>query len=195
MSIDTFPPGTIIILNGTSSSGKTCLLKAIQDSFQEPFLDVGLDKFIWMLPKRFLERPLWDDVLGKAGHAGQIGHQLVKTMHRAILAISALGNYVVADHVLIEPGWLQDCSGLFSEQPAWLVGVRCPLEIVEEREHKRKDRTLGQARLQYDLVHRHGIYDIEVDTSELSPIECAQKIREEIQRQAKPQALRRLKEV
>lgn len=195
MSIDTFPPGTIIILNGTSSSGKTCLLKAIQDSFQEPFLDVGLDKFIWMLPKRFLERPLWDDVLGKAGHAGQIGHQLVKTMHRAILAISALGNYVVADHVFVEPSWLQDCSGLFSEQPAWLVGVRCPLEIVEEREHKRKDRTLGQARLQYDLVHRHGIYDIEVDTSELSPIECAQKIREEIQRQAKPQALRRLKEV
>ena len=194
MNIDTFPPGTIIILNGTSSSGKTCLLKAIQDSFQEPFLDAGLDKFIWMLPKRFLEPPLWDDVLGKAGHAGQTGHQLVKTMHRAILAISALGNYVVADHVFVEPSWLQDCTELFSEQPAWLVGVRCPLEIVEERERKRKDRTLGQARLQYDLVHRHGKYDIEVNTSELSPIECAQKIREGIQTQAKPQALRRLRE-
>jgi hypothetical protein len=34
----------IILLNGASSSGKTSLLKAIQDTFEEPFLDLGIDK-------------------------------------------------------------------------------------------------------------------------------------------------------
>jgi chloramphenicol 3-O phosphotransferase len=62
-SLNKLPPGTIIFLNGTSSSGKTSLLKAIQNSFEEPLLDVGLDKFIWMLPERYLEQPLWNDVL------------------------------------------------------------------------------------------------------------------------------------
>ena len=56
--------GTIIFLNGTSSSGKTTILQALQDSLDEPFLDMGIDRFIRMLPKRYLNRPLWDDVLG-----------------------------------------------------------------------------------------------------------------------------------
>jgi chloramphenicol 3-O-phosphotransferase len=51
-------PGTIILLNGTSSSGKTTLLKTLQAALPEPFLDSGLDRFLWMLPKRYLEPPL-----------------------------------------------------------------------------------------------------------------------------------------
>ena len=54
------PPqfGTILLLNGTSSSGKTSLVKALQTLLPEPFLDAGLDRFLWMLPKRYLDRPL-----------------------------------------------------------------------------------------------------------------------------------------
>jgi len=44
-------PGTIILLNGTSSSGKTTLLRLLQDRLAEPYLEAGIDKFIWMLPK------------------------------------------------------------------------------------------------------------------------------------------------
>jgi len=54
--------------------------------------------------------------------------------------------------------------------------VRCPLSVLEQREKSRKDRTLGQARAQFELVHAHGMYDVEVDTSLLSPTQCAQKI-------------------
>ena len=68
------------------------------------------------------------------------------------------------------------CAALFSDLPAWLVGIRCPLEVLEERERARRDRTLGQARLQYNLVHAHGVYDVEVDTSSHTPEECAQII-------------------
>lgn len=69
----------------------------------EPFLDAGIDRFLWMLPHRYLDRRLWDEVLGRATRAGPIGHQLMSGMHHAIAALSRAGNNVIADHVLVEP--------------------------------------------------------------------------------------------
>jgi chloramphenicol 3-O phosphotransferase len=43
-------PSIIIILNGASSSGKTSVLNALQIILDEPYLDAGIDKFIWILP-------------------------------------------------------------------------------------------------------------------------------------------------
>lgn len=99
-------PGTIILLNGTSSSGKTSIVRALQEIFEEPFLVAGIDKLIWMLPRRYLDRPLWDEVLGLATEAGVVGRRLASGMHQAIAALSRTGNNVVAEHVLVEPQWL-----------------------------------------------------------------------------------------
>jgi chloramphenicol 3-O phosphotransferase len=185
--------GAIIILNGASSSGKSSLAKSLQAAFPEPFLSAGLDSFLWMLPHRYLDRPLWDDVLGLATEAGETGHRLVRGMHRAISELARAGNHVVADHVLVEPSWLADCAMIFAEFPAWFVGVRCPLAVLEERERKRGDRTLGQAAAQHELVHVHGVYDIEVDTSRLTPDECAVIIRRTVESGA-PFAFKRLRD-
>jgi chloramphenicol 3-O phosphotransferase len=124
-------PGTIIILNGASSSGKTSILRTLQELMPEPYLDAGIDKFIWMLNKRYLDRPLWDEVLGQNVRAGPVGHVLFSGMHHAIAALSRAGNRVVADHVLVEPRWVAECAGLFAGRPAYLVGIRCPLEVLE----------------------------------------------------------------
>ena len=150
-------PGNIIILNGTSSSGKTCIVHALQQVLVEPYLEFGLDKFIFMLPERYLERPLWDEVLGLASRAGPLGHQLVSGMHQAAALLSRAGIHVILDHVLVERDWLLECVRLFHDLPAYLVGVRCPLPVLEQREKDRRNRTLGQARAQFDLVHVHGI--------------------------------------
>lgn len=185
-------PGTIIILNGTSSSGKTSILKALQNLLAEPYLDAGIDRFIWMLPKRYLDRPLWDEVLGLAVEAGPAGHRLFSGMHQAIATLSRAGCNVVADHVLVEPGWAEECARLFCDLPAWMVAVRCPLEVVEQRERDRQDRTLGQARAQFDVVHRYVRYDIEVDTSLLSVTECAEAIMAEVLSGHAPLALKKM---
>jgi chloramphenicol 3-O-phosphotransferase len=73
--------GTIIILNGTLSSGKTSIVKALQNVLDEPYLEAGIDKFIWMLPHRYLDRPLWDEVLGLVVKAGPVGRTLMSGMH------------------------------------------------------------------------------------------------------------------
>lgn len=182
--------GTIIILNGTSSSGKTTILKALQEALPEPYLNAGIDKFIWMLPARYLDRPLWDDVLGKADAAGEAGFTLFSGMHHAIAALSRTGNHVLADHVLVEPRWVEECARLFAGLPAYLIGVRCPLEVVEQRERDRRDRTLGQARAQFEKAHAHGVYDLEIDTSLLTVEECVTAIIGRIG--APPEAFKRL---
>ena len=185
-------PGKIIILNGTSSSGKTSILHALQDMMAEPYLDAGIDKFIWMLPERYLERPLWDDVLGLATTAGETGHHLVHGMHLAIDTLARSGWNVVADHVLVEPRWLEECVRLFADLPAYLIGIRSPLEVLVEREKSDKNRTLGQAAAQFPLVHRHGVFDLEVDTSIMSVEECARAIKERVESNVPPTAFKRL---
>lgn len=173
-------PGTIIVVNGTSSSGKTSLVRALQARLDEPYLDLGIDRFIFALPGRYLERPLWDDVLGRADRAGATGEGLVSAMHHAIAAAAQAGMNVIADHVLVEQRWVEDAARLFCELPAYLVGIRCPLEVLEVRERLRKDRTLGQARIQFPVIHKYTTYDLEVDTSRLQPEQCAELVIERL---------------
>lgn len=152
--------GTIIVLNGTSSSSKSSLVYALQE----------------LLPGRFLERPLRDDVLGLADRPGSLGRSLVCDMHRGLAALSRSGINVLADHVLVEREWVEECARLFEGLPAYLIEVRRPLELLEQRERSRKNRTLGQAILQVDVFHHQGTYDLEVDTTRLGPQDCARLV-------------------
>jgi chloramphenicol 3-O phosphotransferase len=182
---------TVIFINGTSSSGKTSLLKLLQKKLQEPYLDMGIDKFIWMLPSRYLDRPLWDDVLGKALQSGPVGLTLFSGMHHAIAAAASRGNNVLADHVFVEKAWVDECAALFANMNAYLIGLQCPLEVLEQREKDRKDRTLGQAKLQYDVIHKYTKYDLELDTSKLTTEECAEQVIERLKNP--PIAFRKIK--
>lgn len=184
--------GKIIFLNGTSSSGKTTLLQGLQDALEAPYLEMGLDKFIWMLPKRYFDQPLWDEILGQADRAGEFGHQLVQGMHRAIYSAAETGLNILADQVLVEPAWVWDCAARFHDMDAHLIGVRCDLAILEQREQDRRDRTLGQARKQYEKVHAHGVYDFEVDTGLSAPEKCIQQILNYLAADALPSALKQL---
>jgi len=147
-----------------------------------------------MLPERYLDRPLWDDVLGLATEAGDMGSKLFSSMHKVIQLLSLEGINVIADHVMVEPKWVEECARLLAPLPAYVVGIQCPLEVLIQREADRKDRTLGQAEAQYPLVHKDLIYDLVVDTSLLSIEECAEKIKDFISGEKPPSAFRQLVE-
>lgn len=105
----------------------------------EPYLDAGLDKFLFMLPKRYLnEAALWREVM-EPTRSGPIGLSLIGGMHRSIAGLAVAGNNVIADHVLIDPRWLADAVTVLAPLQAYFIGIRCPLEVVEQRERDRKD--------------------------------------------------------
>ncbi|HHE37057.1 MAG TPA: chloramphenicol phosphotransferase [Candidatus Cloacimonetes bacterium] len=163
--------GKIIFLNGTSSSGKTSIAKELQKILEEPYLLVSVDNFISMLPQKYLNGED-SKTLGKAVL------NIIPGMHHSISALALSGNNIIVDHVLEKEEWLKECVNVLSDFQVFFVGVRCPLEELELRERNRGNRKKGMARFQYDLVHSHNIYDIEVDTSKYKPLECARQIKD-----------------
>ena len=59
------------------------------------------------------------------------------------------------------------------------VGVFAPLDVLGARERRRGDRLIGLAHWQYRRVHAGMRYDLEVDTSHATPMECAERIKRE----------------
>ena len=177
----------MIVLNGTSSSGKSTLVRALQARLDGPWLGVGIDTVVFALPAAYLNPPRWAEVFRYVPpdpgsdapfriETGELGHRLVEGIHRMVASLADAGLSVIVDHVLLEPAWLPDLARRLAGHEVLFVGVRCPLDVVVAREAARKDRTIGQAAAQFELVHRAGGYDLEVDTSVLSADAAAERI-------------------
>ena len=178
-------PRMVVILNGASSSGKTTLAKALQDVLNQPFLVIGMDTVVYALPRRYLNEPArWAEVFDYDYVEGEIsritptayGHRLVRGLHSAVAALAQGGLDLIVDHVILERAWAEDLEARMEGLAVVRVGVMCPLEVLQERERSRHDRTLGQAGAQIDLVHTTMRYDVVVDTSQATPVECARLI-------------------
>ena len=182
----------LILLNGTSSAGKTSIVNSLHAKLTEPYLNIGLDKFLNILPERCFQQPQWNEIMGLSHTAGPLGHQLISGMHHSIAAMLKRGNSVIADHVMIERKWVEEAAELFSQFEAFWIGIRCPVEVIEQREKERKNRTLGSARLQFDVVHAWAEYDLEIDSSKSTPDESAETIIQFIETGAKPDAFKKI---
>lgn len=99
---------------------------------------------------------------------------------------------------------LYGCAKRLEGLPALFVGVRCPVEVILERRCAAPegylsgdpDEPIPEPVLRWQReVHVPGIYDLEVDTSLLSPRECAEAIRRRLQDAAHPTALQKLIEL
>lgn len=202
-------PGIIIVLNGGASAGKTSIAKAIQRTFPDPYLHLGIDLF-------WLEVLPWEwagartdisptvPVEGASPPRSAVelrpfGRFAISGLHRAIAALAGMGHNVVVDQVFYDAGFVTEILTLWESLPVWLVGVSCPLEMVRQRAAARPDREsswyLPVATWMFDEAHRHtrGIYDLEVDTSRLTPTECALQIKQALDERRSPAALKRLK--
>ena len=185
--------GNVILLNGCSSAGKTTLAFELQNTLRQPYQHIALDQFRDAMPPsiRGLNSPLSDP--GSRGlnvvprrvrgepvteiHFGDFGRGVLRAMRRSVLELSKSGFGVIVDDILFEKEFLLDYADILDPTKTWLVGVKCPLEVVRSREAARSGRFPGTAEGHYFSVHEHGAeYDIEIDTSVLSPIAAAEKI-------------------
>lgn len=175
----------LILLNGTSSSGKTSLAIALQEILAEPYM-------------RFSS-----DILGEYIHARFTATwETQRTFLPAMLqghfhcmkALINTGNWVVADAVLEEPVLVTEAVKALWDQKAYLVGIHCAPDELERREQNRGDRALGMAVGQLEKVHAHAIYDFEVDTTSTPTATCAAQIAEFLATAPIPKALPTLKE-
>jgi len=179
--------GRIMVINGTSSSGKTTLVRAVQAAMPDLWLEMGIDRFAYALPGRVNGQPSWPLLFAYVRPDGRsdgpftiettaLGQRFIAGMHATAAALAESGLNVIVDHVILEPGWVAEMRRLWASFDVLFVGVRCPLDVVLERERSREDRTIGQAEAQFDVVHRWTTYDVEVDASILTPAEAASRI-------------------
>jgi chloramphenicol 3-O phosphotransferase len=179
----------IILLNGTSSAGKTTLAKALQDVLPTPYLVIGIDTVVFALPDRYVNDPRYWQQVYRYHYDGErisaitiepYGDRLVRGMHHAVAALARAGLDVIVDHVVSEPSWREDIEQAWAGLDVLRVGVLCPLAVVEERERQRRTRTLGWARAHIDVVHQDMPYDLTADTSQADAAGCAALIAEAV---------------
>ncbi len=103
----------IIYLNGPSSSGKTTLAKALQQSFDEPFLHLGIDKIIGFMPAKINnweggDAPLgfcWKPDVDPTGHptyhvhAGPFTEKIVRSLKDIALLLASQHYNLIIDDV------------------------------------------------------------------------------------------------
>jgi chloramphenicol 3-O phosphotransferase len=149
--------GRIIILNGTSSSGKSTLAAALRPALEPQFHYYASDQ---LAGAGF--RPLDDKVRFAWRTAFFHG------FHRSIAAFAEAGLDLLVEHIVEEAGWGEDLAVLLKPFDVFWVGVHAPAAELARREQLRGDRQIGEA-LQHLATHTYCRYDIEVDTIE--PVE------------------------
>ncbi len=133
--------GAIVVLNGTSSAGKSSIGRALQTSANGLWLLAGLDAYLDLLGKPVLNAT-WPEILGDPVQPGPVGDDLVRAMYAAAAAIARAGVNVVMDVVIVSDAWREWAAAEFAGLPAWFVGVHCPQQVLAARERERGDRTL-----------------------------------------------------
>lgn len=175
----------IVLLNGIGSAGKSSIAKALQNIASERFLHVSMDAFLEMLPESSFGQPdgLAFETIERDGkpvveiRSGPTVDRAMRGMRHAVAAMAAQGNSLIVDEVLLGDG-MAEYRTLLAGFALFTVGVHAPLDVLEARERQRGDRLIGLARGQFGRVHRGIVYDLEIDSSTATPMECAERIRE-----------------
>lgn len=161
----------LVVLNGTSSSGKTTVARAFQDAAPSVFLNFSIDSILTALPSSVLGRI----VAGAPGEDLRLP-ALVRAFYACAQQLLDMGHDLVIDHALTARYHVEALLAACESHDTLLVGITCPVSITRAREAARGDRRLGLAEQQFATIHSLLAYDVVVDTSKQSPSEAAASI-------------------
>jgi chloramphenicol 3-O phosphotransferase len=151
------PAGKIIFLHGPSSSGKSTLARAVQSAIEGPFWHISIDHLrdSGVLPRARFRSGEFD--------WAQNRQAFFDGFHHSLAAYARAGNNLILEHILERDDWLDELAELFAPFDVFFVGVFCPLEELNRREHDRGDRPAGSAAQDFERIHRGKTYDLALD--------------------------------
>lgn len=168
----------MIVVNGGSSSGKTSIVRRLQDLAAEPWLATSIDDFVDSLPTALRQSAGGFGVTASgAVQVGNVFMRLQSAWMAGIGATARAGARVIVDDVFLGGAASQDRwrAALSDLHVAW-VGVHCDPIVAGRREAARPDRSSGMAALQATAVHEGVVYDVAVDTSDADVEACARAV-------------------
>jgi len=186
----------VILLNGTSSAGKSQLTLALQ--VRLPYVRFGIDDFVYeRAPARWFDNP---EGFVRVPHNGamiiEYGSEALKlwrAYHRAVRACVDEGLGVVVDDAILTRELLDDWLITLSGVDVFFVGVHCAEKELIARERARRDRMIGSAVAAIDRVHGHAIYDLEVDSTTTPSSALAKQIVAGFGTRQRPSAFERMR--
>ena len=170
----------IIIVNGTSSVGKTTFAKLLLDNLHiDTVRYVGVDSFVDMLPQYLVG----DREEARAGfffskntdgvgiEVGKQGEQVIASMHLFVKALVTSGLSAIVDHVLLSPHWAQQLQQLAADTGVTVVRilVTCSPDESSRRERARGNRRLGLESGLRHVENNSTQYDFVIDSTAQSP--------------------------
>ncbi|WP_028530701.1 chloramphenicol phosphotransferase CPT family protein [Paenibacillus sp. HW567] len=169
--------GIIVLMNGTSSSGKTSISMELMNQKEIPFHHLSIDAFFGNY-NDFIDNNFPDiEPTREVDDVGKILFDPINSVYYATIKLfSEMGLNVIVDTVIDNDKRFNDCLDVLFGHPTLFVGVLCSKEELTRREQIRGDRQIGLANSQYDQIYSFNEYDLTVNTEALSPTESAEKI-------------------
>lgn len=187
----------IILLNGSSSAGKSSVAKAIQYLSDVSWLHIGIDTFIDMIPRKFLDHYFsFEESSNDRGPLVNIkeyplGHEFFVNTPSVVAALANITQYVIVDEVITDAPTLTSYAQHLTNHKVYFIGVLCSLEVMQEREYLRGNRAIGLANGYIDRVHwAKEYYDLEVDTTHTSSFNVACEILQFVEKTLEPKGFR-----
>jgi chloramphenicol 3-O-phosphotransferase len=146
--------GQVIIVSGTSGSGKTTTTQTFTRRAKECYLMLGLDVLVGtMYPAKFTlfgerrkegysdfhEDPANPGKPKSDEYFGAVGWQSVRALHEMVAAAARSGQNMVIDHLaFVDPPLLQDLIWRLEGVPVLFVSLKPPFEVLEKRVTERE---------------------------------------------------------
>lgn len=162
----------VIVLSGPSCSGKTTVASALKEMLstpRRPYLHIEADRFMPHLPAVWVTHDAKQEVM-------------TRVLCRAAASFADHGFDLILDGILPygRPRELTDALALFGRYQLCYVGVHCVADVLAARERRRSDRVPGWAAIQNEDLHEGIAYNVEIDTTRISAVENARRIRQHL---------------
>jgi chloramphenicol 3-O phosphotransferase len=190
----------IILLNGTSSSGKTTIAKIMQEKYPGVLLLYGVDNIVQNAFPLKCDFPPFDEQAIKVVVKeidGQPAAKLIVSpfmypVYRAAVCfykmLSEQGYDIIIDEVLFDENRISQYFELLFGEKVYFIAVKPEKKVAVERETMRGDRLQGLAAGLYNEVYNPIFtHDILLDSGQLTPEESADIVLEYLKHNKSPQ--------